>query len=201
MRLAVANGFHFGTFDEMIHASNVWHFINVKLIYIQIENKFYEIISENQRINLSKLYKNQNAALVALIHKLFLCKNCSDNDYYITLWDLIIILINLYNETSFCFSHKCFVQKYCGSLIKVYTYIAIALITIYKICNQQPSARRYETGGAAGSLALVIMILANCNLVLFAIMTVTGSLCFLIILCFCLYFEGRFNVVPHDVHY
>ena len=114
---------------------------------------------------------------MALIRQIFLCKSCSDNEYYITLWDLIKILINLYNETSFCFSHKCFAQKYCGILIKVYTYIAITLVSIYKICNRQPSAR-YETGGAAGSLTLVIMILANCNLVLFAVMTVTCSLFF-----------------------
>ena len=47
-------------------------------------------------------------------------------------------------------------------------YIAIALVTIYKVYNRQPSGR-YETGGAACILALVIMIPANCNLVLFTI--------------------------------
>ena len=130
---------------------------------------------------------------MALIRKIFLCISCSDNEYSFTLWDLIIILINLYNETSFCFSHKCFSQKYCGILIKVYTYKAIALIKIYKICNRQLRARRYETGGATGSLALVIIILANCNLVLFAIMTVTCLLCFLIILCFLFVFWRTFQ--------
>ena len=75
---------------------------------------------------------------------------------------------NFINETSFCFSHKCFTQKYCGILIKVNTCIAIVLVITYNVCNRQPSTNRPKTGGAAGSLALVFMIAANCKLVLFA---------------------------------